>query len=93
VVRTDDITLVRATRVGRVAPAAADAGGTTAVPLLVARERPEPPYFTAVRTELPAEALPPAGHAGDIAALALAVAARDTLQVAPGDEIAYLRLR
>ena len=91
--RTDDITLVRATRVGRAAAATADAGGAAAVPLLVARERAEPPYFVAVRAALPAKALPPSGHAGDIATLALAAEARDALQVAPGDEIAYLRLQ
>jgi len=92
--RTDDITLVRGTRGGRVA-AAADppwARGAATVALLVARERAEPPFFMAARTAVPPETLPPAGQEGDTATLALAADARDVLQVAPGDEIAYLRL-
>jgi arginine N-succinyltransferase len=91
--RTDDITLVRATRAGRVAatpegPAPADAG----VPVIVAREQAEPPHFVACRTVVPEAGLPPAGHAGDIATLAIGAEARDALRVASGDEIAYLRL-
>jgi arginine N-succinyltransferase len=92
--RTDDITLVRATRAGRVAAAAGaaverDGAGAS---LLIARERPDPPHLVAVRTVLPEASLPPGGHAGDIAALSITAEARDALQVAPGDEIAYLRL-
>ena len=92
--RTDDITLVRGTRGGRVAAAAEPpaAPGAATVALLVARERAEPPYFMAARTGVPSETLPPAGQEGDTAALALGADARDLLQVAPGDEIAYLRL-
>jgi hypothetical protein len=41
---------------------------------------------------VPPETLPPAGQDGDTATLALGADARDALQVAPGDEIAYLRL-
>ena len=49
-------------------------------------------YFTAVRTAI-AGAAPPAksGHVAAVT-LELAAEARDALQVAPGDEIAYLRL-
>ncbi len=92
--RTDDITLVRGTRGGRVAAAAEPPGarGAATVALLVARERAEPPYFMAARTAVPPETLPPAGQDGDTATLALGADARDALQVAPGDEIAYLRL-
>jgi arginine N-succinyltransferase len=92
--RTDDITLVRATRAGRVgaAPEQAAAPEPLAVPLIVARERAAAPHFVAARTVLPEAALPPAGHAGDIATLPVAADVRDALQVAPGDEIAYLRL-
>ena len=92
--KTDDITLVRATRIGRVAagPDPAVAPAPFAVPIIVARERAEAPHFVAVRTIVSEAGLPPSGHAGDIATLALAADARDALQVAPGDEIAYLRL-
>jgi arginine N-succinyltransferase len=86
--RTDDITLVRATRTARVADADA-APGAAVVPAIVARERTEAPYFIAVRTAVAAEEAP-AGEAA--VTLALAADARDALQVAPGDEIAYLRL-
>ena len=53
--RTDDITLVRGTRGGRVAAAAEPPGapGAATVALLVARERAEPPYFMAARTAVP----------------------------------------
>ena len=89
--RTDDITLVRATRAARVA-AAGVVPGASAVPAIVARERAEAPYFTAVRTAIPVEE--PQAEVGTVAAVTLALAAdaRDALQVAPGDEIAYLRL-
>ena len=61
--RTDDITLVRGTRGGRVVAAAEPPGapGAATVALLVARERAEPPYFMAARTAVPPEALPPRG--------------------------------
>src|SRR5262245_44194495 len=90
--RTDDITLVRATREGRVADPAGESGAPSAapaVPMLVARERAVAPHFAAVRTTVAAGTQPPAG-AG--AGLALGAEARDALQVAPGDEIAYLPL-
>ena len=92
--RTDDITLVRGTRGGRVAAAAEPPGapGAATVALLVARERAEPPFFMAARTAVPPDTLPPAGQEGDTATLVLGADARDVLQVAPGDEIAYLRL-
>jgi len=89
--RTDDITLVRATRTARVADEPA-APGASSVPVIVARERAEPPYFVAVRTAVPEQGLPPPGAAGDVATLALAADVRDALRVAPGDDIAYLRL-
>ena len=92
--RTDDITLVRATRAGRVAAAPeGDApAGSTGAPILVAREQAATPHFVAARTVVAEAGLPPAGHAGDIATLALAAEVRDALRVASGDEIAYLRL-
>ena len=91
--RTDDITLVRATRAGRVGAGSEEAlAGAPAVPILVGRERAEAPFFVAVRAVVSEAGLPPAGHAGDVATLAIAAGARDALQVAPGDEIAYLRL-
>jgi hypothetical protein len=86
---------VRGTRGGRVAAASEPAGTpdvAATVALLVARERAEPPYFMANRTVVPSDSLPPAGQEGDTATLALGADARDLLQVAPGDEIAYLRL-
>jgi arginine N-succinyltransferase len=86
--RTDDITLVRATRTARVADAPADPGAPS-VAAIVARERAEAPLFVAVRTFVPAQDPPEVDGA---ATLALTSAARDALQVAPGDEIAYLRL-
>jgi arginine N-succinyltransferase len=92
--KTDDISLVRATRIGRVAagPDETVTPAPSVVPIIVARERAEAPHFVAARTIVSEAGLPPAGHAGDIATLALAPEARDALQVAPGDEIAYLRL-
>ena len=84
--RTDEITLVRATRTAVVAGEPPQAGAP-AVSALVARERAEAPHFVAVRTSVRAE-----DAAGDVAELPLAPEARDALQVAPGDEIAYLRL-
>ena len=88
--RTDDISLVRGTRAARVADALAAPEAST-VPIIVARERSGPPYFVAMRAVVP-EPGPP-GPAGDEATLALAADVRDALQVAPGDEIAYLRLQ
>jgi len=91
--RTDDITLVRATRTGRVATAPDGApADSREAPVIVAREQAAPPHFLAVRTFVSEAGLPPAGHAGDIATLAIATEARDALRVASGDEIAYLRL-
>ncbi|HEY7373383.1 MAG TPA: arginine N-succinyltransferase [Polyangia bacterium] len=90
--RTDDITLVRATRVGRVAGAAGAGAqsGAVPVPLIVARERAGAPYFLAARAGVPPGS-PPADPS-ELPALALPAEARDALQVAPGDEIAYLPL-
>jgi arginine N-succinyltransferase len=85
--RTDDIRLVRGTRAARVgsgAPAPADS-----VPGILARERDEAPHFVAVRTLVPVQD-PPAAEG--VPEIPVAVEARDALQVAPGDEIAYLRL-
>ena len=84
--RTDNITLVRDTRAARVAvaePAAPDAQQT----FLVARERPAPSVFRAVRVTGAV-----AAGEGGAAVLALPQAACDVLEVAPGDEIAYLPL-
>jgi len=86
--RTDDITLVRATRTARVAEVEKPPEPSH-VTAIVARERSESPYFVAVRTLVPAQD-PPAEEGG--ATLPLSAEARDALQVAPGDEIAYLRL-
>jgi arginine N-succinyltransferase len=86
--RTDDITLVRATRTARVAAEPADSGAAV-VATIVARERAEAPHFVAVRTFVPPQDPP---EVDGVAALALTSAARDALRVAPGDEIAYLRL-
>ena len=84
--RTDDITLVRGTRAVRVA----EAPGSSAAPrtMLVARERPEPPRFVAVRVELP----PPAPGLDGTAALALPAEIRRALDVVTGDEVAVLGL-
>jgi arginine N-succinyltransferase len=92
--RTDDITLVRATRAARVAvaPEGTAAPGGAGVPVIVARERAEPPYFMAARAVVPAESLPEALPAGEVGTLPLAAEVRDALRVASGDEIAYLRL-
>src|SRR4051812_8446282 len=62
--KTDDITLVRATRTGRIAGGtdAPAAPAAPAVPILVARERADAPHFVAARTVVPAAGLPPAGH-------------------------------
>jgi arginine N-succinyltransferase len=89
--RTDDITLVRGTRAARVAEAVSNAGAS-GVPVIVARERTEAPFFVAARTLLNTDTLSGAAEAGEGAALALEAGVRDALQVAPGDEIAYLRL-
>jgi len=90
--KTDDITLVRGTRAARVSSAAVPSPGGSGVPVIVARERTEGPFFVAARTVLNADTLSGAAEAGEGAALALEAGVRDALQVAPGDEIAYLRL-
>jgi arginine N-succinyltransferase len=88
--KTDDITLVRATRAGRVADAPVVSGTTTA-PAIVAGEHAGAPHFVAVRTQVPTENLTGAPAAGgELPAVALPAEARDALRVAPGDEIAYL---
>jgi arginine N-succinyltransferase len=86
--RTDSITLVRDTRAARVviaAPAPAPAVAQHA--FLAAREHTTGPRFRALRVTAPA----PAGQ-GDAAVLSLPRTACDVLEVAPGDEIAYLPL-
>jgi arginine N-succinyltransferase len=82
--RTDDITLVQGTRRARVAAAPPAAGAPQS--LLVARERTAPPYFLATR----AAAVVPAR--GTPAVLALPADVCRMLDVASGDEIAYLAL-
>jgi arginine N-succinyltransferase len=90
--RTDDITLVRNTRAARVSDAAPTGGASDGVPAIVARERAEAPFFLAARTVLSADTPAGAAAGGEGATLALEPGVRDALQVAPGDEIAYLRL-
>jgi arginine N-succinyltransferase len=85
--RTDSITLVRDTRAARVAIGAPAPAPDAQQSFLVARELPATPRFRAVRVTAAA----PAGQ-GDAAVLALPQAACDVLEVAPGDEIAYLPL-
>ena len=90
--RTDDITLVRATRAARVAARRGRGAGASAVPAIVAARAGRGAVFRwrcARRARRGA-----AGRAGPPATVTLALAAdaRDALQVAPGDEIAYLRL-
>ena len=89
--RTDSITLVRDTRAARVAvaePAATLAASEEQPQLfLVARERPASSLFRAVRVTGAV-----AAGEGDAAVLALPPSACDVLEVAPGDEIAYLPL-
>jgi arginine N-succinyltransferase len=87
--RTDAITLVRAARRARVTSAAP--GGTAPSPLLVARERAEPPCFLAARVDEAVVTRPETGaDAGD--ALALPAGALAALSLAEGDEVAYLPL-
>ena len=88
--RTDEISLVRATRAGRVGAADAGGGGAgaAAVPVIVARERGEAPYFVAARAMVPPGSEPAGPTESPV--LALPAEVRDALQVAPGDEIAYL---
>jgi len=84
--KTDDITLVKTTRVARVADAAhapIDAGGRRQA-FLVARERPVVPRFVAARVELPSLT--------DDERIALPDDVRRALQVAAGDEVAVLRI-
>lgn len=77
--RTDEITLVRATRRAAARPAAEEAGPADA---LVAVDLPAPPYFRALRAR--------ARAAGD--AVELPAAALDALGIAPGDAVAYAPL-
>jgi arginine N-succinyltransferase len=85
--RTDDITLVRATRTARVTDAA-PAPGIAPATLLVAREQSAPPCFLAVRVELP----PPVRGADGGEMLALPAEIRRALGAADGDEVAVLAL-
>jgi hypothetical protein len=68
----------------------AEGPGAAPVPLIVARERAEAPHFLAVRAAVPPGS--PPVEPSELPALALPAEARDALQVAPGDEIAYLPL-
>ena len=84
--KTDDITLVKTTRVARVADAAhapIDAGGRRQT-FLVARERPVAPRFVAARVEL--------ASLSDDERIALPDDVRRTLEVTAGDEVAVLRI-
>jgi arginine N-succinyltransferase len=84
--KTDHITLVKTTRVARVADAAhapIDAGGRRQA-FLVARERPVVPRFVAARVELPSLT--------DDERIALPDDVRRALDVAAGDEVAVLRI-
>jgi arginine N-succinyltransferase len=85
--RTDDITLCRATRTARVVDAASTSAAAPAA-VLVARERPAPPYFLAVRALLP----PPVPGADGQEMLALPAETRQALDVSAGDEVAVLPL-
>ena len=84
--KTDDITLVKTTRLARVADAAhasIDAGGRRQT-FLVARERALAPRFVAARVELPSLA--------DDERLALPDDVRRALEVTAGDEVAVVRI-
>jgi arginine N-succinyltransferase len=84
--KTDDITLVKTTRVARVADAAhasIDAGGRRQT-FLVARERALAPRFVAARVALPSLAADER--------LALPDDVRRALEVTAGDEVAVLRI-
>jgi arginine N-succinyltransferase len=84
--KTDHITLVKTTRVARVADAAhapIDAGGRRQT-FLVAREQPTAPRFLAARVELPSLT--------DDERIALPDDVRRALDVAAGDEVAVLRI-
>jgi arginine N-succinyltransferase len=85
---TDDITLVRGLRRARVAAAPAPPGGGAVRPLLVGRERASAPYLLATR----ALCAPPAPGEGNDGTLALPPEVARLLQVAPGDEVAFLSL-
>jgi arginine N-succinyltransferase len=81
--RTDDITLVRATRRAPVAVGPAPPGAP-AEPLIVARRGTESPFFLAARVEAPSPA--------NSATLRLPAEVAAALKLAPGDEAAYLSL-
>jgi arginine N-succinyltransferase len=84
--KTDHITLVKTTRVARVADAAhapIDAGGRRQT-FLVARERPAAPRFVAARVELPSLT--------DDERIGLPDDVRRALEVTAGDEVAVLRI-
>ncbi|HEX3903071.1 MAG TPA: arginine N-succinyltransferase [Polyangia bacterium] len=84
--RTDDITLVRAARVARVADAThapIDAGGRRQI-FLIAHERPVPPRFVVARVELPS--LPEGERVW------LPDDVRRALEVVAGDEVALLQI-
>ena len=86
--RTDDITLVRHLGRARVAAGPPPAGAPLR-PLLVGRERTgAPPYLRAARALCP-ESAPGAGKDGT---LALPPDVARLLEVAPGDEVAFLPL-
>jgi len=84
--KTDDITLVKTTRVARVADAAQapiDAGGRRQT-FLVACERTVEPRFVAARVDLPSLT--------DDERIALPDGVRRALEVTAGDEVAVLRI-
>ena len=84
--RTDDITLVKAARLARVAEAvhaSVDAGGRRQT-FLVAHERETTPHFVAARVELPSLA--------DGERIALPDDVRRALEVTGGDEVAVVRI-
>jgi len=86
--RTDDITLVRKLGRARVADRP-PAAGASLRPLLVGRERTDaPPYLRAARALCP-EPTPGAANDGT---LALPPDVARLLEVAPGDEVAFLPL-
>jgi arginine N-succinyltransferase len=84
---TDQITLVRAAGVARVAPAGSPVPTAPLRTLLVARERPDPPRFVAARVEARWPATPESGATVD-----LPNEVRSALDVVAGDEIAVLPL-
>jgi len=87
--RTDEISLVRQARTARVVAEGPPAGALAApATLLVMHERPVPPRVLAARVS----AAPPAFNEAGENELALSVDICRSLDVAPGDQVAVLRL-